>query len=82
MQVKIDLYLDSGDNDSIKIKVKMFLCLKDDRLEIRMSEMTSNSLKPSDPFDNSEIKIQNCETCLEASFMVRVVYKATGVDHR
>ena len=56
-----------------------------DRLEIRMSDSTSDSPKPSDRFDNSEIinfEI-NRETCLEAGFTVSsVVYKAAGVDHR
>ena len=48
-----------------------------------MSGLTSDSLKPSDLFDNSETKIQNRETCLEAGFTLSsVVYKAAGVDHR
>ena len=54
-----------------------------DRLEIRTSDPTLDSPKPSDRFDNSETKIRNRETCLEAGFIVSsVVYKAAGVDHR
>ena len=53
-----------------------------DRLEIRMSDSTSDSPKPSDRSDNSETKIRNREDCLEAGFTVSsVVYKATDVDH-
>ena len=48
-----------------------------------MSVSKSDSSKPSDRFDNSEIKIKNHESCLEAGFTVsRVVYKVAGVDHR
>ena len=53
------------------------------RLEIRMLDSTSDSPKPRDQFDNSETKIRNPATCLEADFTVfSVVYKAAGVDHR
>ena len=46
-----------------------------------MSDSMSDSPKPSDQFDNSETKIRNRETCLEAGFTVScVVYKAAGVD--
>ena len=54
-----------------------------DRLEIRISDSTSDSPKPSDRFDNFETKIRNCETCLEAGLMVSsVIYKDAGVEHR
>ena len=54
-----------------------------DRLEIRMSDSTSDSPKPSDPSDNADAKIRNRETSYEAGFTVSsVVYKAAGVDHR
>ena len=47
-----------------------------------MSDSTSDSSKPSDQFDNSETKIRNRETCLEARFYgSSVVYKAVGVDY-
>ena len=43
-------------------------------------------IRPSDRFDNSEVKIENRETCLEAGFTVscRVlfIYKAADVDRR
>ena len=53
------------------------------RLEIRMSDSTSDSPKPGDRFSNSETNIRNRKTCLEAGFMVSsVVYKAADVDHR
>ena len=46
-----------------------------------MSDSTLDLLKPSDRFDNSETKIRNRETCLEAGFTVlSIVYMA--VDHR
>ena len=54
-----------------------------DRLDIPMSNSTSDSLKPGDRFDNSETKLRNRETCLEAGFTVSsVVYKVAGVYHR
>ena len=52
-------------------------------MHVRMSNLTSDLPKASDRFDNSETKIRNRETCLEAGFTVsNVVYKAIGVDHR
>ena len=54
-----------------------------DRLEIRMSDLTSDLPKPSDRFHNRETEIRNRKTCLEAGFTVSsVVYKAAGVDRR
>ena len=54
-----------------------------DRLEIRMSDSTSDSPKPGDQSDSSETKIRNREIFLEADFTVScVVYEAAGVDHR
>ena len=51
-----------------------------DRLKIRMSDSMSDSLKPSDWFNNYETKIRNRETSLEADFTVSsVAYKAAGV---
>ena len=48
-----------------------------------MSDSTLDLPKPSDRFDNSEIKIPNGETQLEAGFTASsVVYKAAGVDNR
>ena len=80
-------------NDSIVNQCMRYTCyeyfsntrkkLGRDRLEIQMSDSTSDSPKSSDRFDNSETKIRNHETCLEASFTVSsVVYKAAGVDLR
>ena len=53
-----------------------------DRLEIRMSDSTSDSPKPGDRLDNYETKIRNRETCLEeAGFTVSsVVYTAACID--
>ena len=46
------------------------------RLEIRISDSTTDSSKSSDRFDISETKIRNRETCLEAGFTVSsVVYR-------
>ena len=50
-----------------------------------MLDSTSDLPKPSDRFDNSETKIRNRETCLEAGFSVLgVVYKAAvlTIDRR
>ena len=45
-------------------------------LEIRMSDLTSDSSKRSDRFDNSETKSRICKTCVEAGFAVSsVVYR-------
>ena len=52
-----------------------------DRLEIRMSDSTSDLPKPSDRLKTR--KFQNHETCLKAGLTVSsVVYKAADVDHR
>ena len=54
-----------------------------DRLEIRTSDSTLDSPKPSDRFDNSETQIRNRENSLVAGFTVlSVVCKAAAVDHR
>ena len=59
------------------------LYLGHNRLEIRMSDAMLDSPKPSDQFDNSDTKIRNHETCLNAGFTgSSVVYKAAGVDHK